>query len=107
MLEKAKEVTRYRNLTVIDYARFADDLVVLVSSHPKQHWLRSAVEQRLRQEFAKLQVEVNEDKTRRVDLCKGESFSFLGFEVRRIRSRAGRWMPLLIPQGKKRTALLR
>jgi len=34
MLEKAKEVTRYRKLTVIDYARFADDLVVLVSSHP-------------------------------------------------------------------------
>ena len=107
MLEKAKEVTRYRNLTVIDYARFADDLVVLVSSHPKQHWLRSAVEQRLREEFAKLQVEVNEDKTRRVDLCKGESFGFLGFEFRRIRSCAGRWMPLLIPQGKKRTALLR
>ena len=62
MLEKPIEVTRYYKWTVIDYARFADDLVLLASSHPKQRWLRGAMEQRLRQEFAKLQVEVNEDK---------------------------------------------
>ena len=107
MLEKAKEVTRYHQWTALEYVRFADDLVVLVDAHPRHRWLHQAVEQRLREEFAKLQVEVNEDKTRRVDLCKGESFGFLGFEFRRIRSRAGRWMPLLIPQGNKRTALLR
>ncbi len=40
-----------------------------------------------------------------MDLEKGESFGFLGFEFRRIRSRQGRWMPL-IPKAKKRTALL-
>jgi RNA-directed DNA polymerase len=62
---------------------------------------------RIRQELAKLQVEVNEEKTRIVDLTRGESFGFLGFEFRRVRSRAGRWMPLRLPQGKKRTALLR
>ncbi len=38
---------------------------------------------------------------------QGESFGFLGFEFRRIRSRRGRWMPLRTPRGKKRTALLR
>jgi RNA-directed DNA polymerase len=69
--------------------------------------LRTAVERRLREEFAKLQVEVNEDKSRRVDLTQGERFGFLGFEFRRIRSHAGWWMPLRTPQGKKRTALLR
>src|SRR5205809_7999822 len=42
-----------------------------------------------------------------VDLQQGESFGFLGFEFRRIRSRRGRWMPLRTPRGKKRTALLR
>jgi RNA-directed DNA polymerase len=42
-----------------------------------------------------------------VDLTKGESFGFLGFEFRRVRSRAGRWMPLRMPLMKKRTALLR
>jgi RNA-directed DNA polymerase len=77
-----------------------------VDSHPRQQWLRQAVEKRLREELAKLQVEVNEDKSRKVNLQQGESFGFLGFEFRRIRSRRGRWMPLLLPKGKKRTALL-
>jgi RNA-directed DNA polymerase len=107
MLEKAKQVTRYGRWTAVEYARFADDLVILVDSHPRQRWLRRAVEKRLREEFAKLQVEVNEDKSRRVDLAKGESFGFLGFDFRRIRSRSNRWMPLYVPQGKKRRALLR
>jgi len=106
MLERAKEVTRRERWTAIEYARFADDLVILVDSQPRQQWLRQAVEKRLREELAKLQVEVNEEKSRKVDLQRGESFGFLGFEFRRIRSRRGRWMPLLLPKGKKRTALL-
>ena len=107
MLERAREVTRHRGFTVVEYARFADDLVVLVSAHPNQRWLRTAVEKRLRQEFAKLEVEVNEEKSRRADLKRGERFSFLGFDFWRVRSRANRWMPLIRPQMKKRTALLR
>jgi RNA-directed DNA polymerase len=106
MLEQAKAVTRRERWTALEYARFADDLVILVDSHPCQQWLRQAVEKRLREELAKLQVEVNEDKSRTVDLQRGESFGFLGFEFRRVRSRRGRWMPLLLPKGKKRTALL-
>ena len=81
-------------------------LVILVDSQPRQQWLRQAVEKRLREELAKLQVEVNEEKSRKVDLQQGEGFGFLGFEFRRVRSRRGRWMPLLLPKGKKRTALL-
>ena len=107
MLEKAKQVTRYGRWTAVEYARFADDLVILVDSHPRQRWLGRAVEKRLREEFAKLQVEVNEDKSRRVDLAKGESFGFLGFDFHRIWSRSNRWMPLYVPQGRKRRALLR
>ena len=82
-------------------------LVVLINAHPKQRWLRWAVEKRLREELGKLEVEVNEDKTQQVELSRGESFGFLGFEFRRVRSRSGRWMPLRRPQTKKRTALLR
>jgi RNA-directed DNA polymerase len=107
MLERAKTVTQYRQWTVVEYVRFADDLVVLVNAHPKQRWLRAAVERGLREEFAKLDVEVNEDKSSCVDLTQGESFGFLGFQFWRVRSRAGRWMPLYRPQTKKRTALLR
>ena len=70
MLERAKEVTRNGRWTAIEYARFADDLVILVDSHPRHRWLRQAVERRLREELAKLQVEVNDEKSRRVDLTK-------------------------------------
>jgi RNA-directed DNA polymerase len=107
MLERAKEVTRYGRWTAIEYVRFADDLVVLVDAHPRHQWLRKAAEKRIREELAKLQVEVNEEKSRVVDLAKGGSFGFLGFEFWRVRTRAGRWMPLRLPQTKKRTALLR
>jgi RNA-directed DNA polymerase len=106
MLERAKEVTRHERWTAVEYARFADDLVILVDSHPRWRWLRQAVEKRLREELAKLQVEVNEEKSRKVDLGQGERFGFLGFEFHRVRSRRGRWMALLLPKGKKRTALL-
>jgi RNA-directed DNA polymerase len=92
---------------MVEYARFADDLVVLVSAHPRQRWLRVAVDKRLREELAKLEVEVNEQKSRTVDLRKSESFGFLCFEFRRTRSRSRRWMPLRTPRVKKRTALLR
>jgi RNA-directed DNA polymerase len=105
MLERAKATTRYQQWTYVECARFADDLVVLVDAHPQQGWLRTAVEPRLPEELAKLQVEVNEEKSRRVDLTQGESFGFLGFEFRRIRSWRGRWMALRTPRGKKRTAL--
>ncbi|MFT5050393.1 MAG: RNA-directed DNA polymerase [Chlamydiales bacterium] len=107
MLERAKAVTQEGKWVLVEYVRFADDLVVLVDAHPRHAWLRRAIARRLREEFAKLQVEVNEDKTRTVELSKGESFGFLGFDFRRIRSHAGRWMPLRLPQRKKRTQLQR
>ena len=106
MLEKAKEVTRAGKWTRIEYARFADDLVILIDGYPQHGWLLKAVDQRLREDFAKLHVEVNEEKSRTVDLTKGESFGFLGFEFRRVRSRKGVWYAYKAPKLKKRTALL-
>ena len=58
MLERAQEATCRGPYTYLQYARFADDLVILVDSQPRQQWLREAVEKRLREELAKLQVEV-------------------------------------------------
>jgi len=107
MLEKAIATTRRRQYPNVQYARFADDLVVLISSHPRKGWLIGAVEKRLREELGQLRVEINEEKSRKVDLTKGESFSFLGFEYRRVRSRKGKWRPHFAPKPKKRTALLR
>src|SRR6266852_6084096 len=107
MLEKAIETTRCGQYTQVQYARFADDLVILISSHPKQDWVVRAMEKRLREELAKLKVEINEEKTRMVNLSKGESFGFLGFEFRLVRSRRGKWRTQFVPKMKKRTALLR
>jgi RNA-directed DNA polymerase len=107
MLERAKEVTRCGKYTYIEYARFADDLVILIDAHPKHDWLKGAVEKRLREELAILQVEINEDKSRTVDLGRGESFGFLGFDFRRLRSFRGAWRAHYTPKLKKRTALLR
>ena len=60
----------------------ATRLVILIDARPRHDWLMGAVEKRLREELAKLQVEVNEEKSRTVDLCRGESFGFLGFDFR-------------------------
>jgi RNA-directed DNA polymerase len=105
MLEKAIATTRYGKYTYVQYARFADDLVILLDSYRRHDWLVRAVERRLREELAKLRVEINEDKSRMEDLAKGGSFTFLGFEFRRILSRTKKWRPYYAPKLKKRTAL--
>ena len=107
MLERAKQVTRCGRYTYVEYARFADDLVILIDGYRRHAWLVRAVRQRLREEFAKLRVEINEEKSRIVDLSKGKSFGFLGFGFHRVRSLRGRWRPHCVPKLKKRTALVR
>jgi RNA-directed DNA polymerase len=107
MLERARQVTRKGRWTYVQYVRFADDLVVLVDGHPRQDRLFGQVSRRLREELALLEVEVNEEKTKTVDLARGESFGFLGFTIRRARSAGGKWFGLCLPSVKKRTELLR
>src|SRR5262245_53106647 len=48
--------------TYIEYARYADDLVILVDNDRRQDWLVEAVDRRLREELAKLDVRLNEEK---------------------------------------------
>ncbi|TPQ39615.1 group II intron reverse transcriptase/maturase [Cupriavidus pinatubonensis] len=107
MLERAKETTARGKYANVEYARFADDLVVLIDAHPRHDWLLRSVMRRLREEFAELQVEINEEKSRTVDLGRGESFGFLGFEFRRRRSLRQVWRAEYVPKLKKRTELLR
>src|ERR1700739_1516814 len=102
MLEKAVHTTRRGKSTNVQYARFADDMVILIDAERRSDWLVMAIEMRLREEFAKLRVEINEDKSRMVDLKKGESFVFLGFEYRRVLSLQRKWRPHHPPQREKR-----
>jgi len=46
MLEKAIETTCYKQYTAVQYARFADDLVVLVDSHARHSWIVPALKKR-------------------------------------------------------------
>ena len=105
MLGKAVQSTRRGKSTKVQYARFADDMVILIDAERRNDWLVRAVNRRLREELAKLRVVVNADKSRMVDLKQGESFSFLGFEYRRILSLKRKWRPYYAQRLKKRTAL--
>ena len=106
MLEGASKVTQRGSFRYVEYARFADDLVVLIDSSYGPPGLHGKVLRRLREGFARLGVEINEEKSKCIDLRKGESFSFLGFDFRRIRARTGKWRVKITPKLKKRTALL-
>jgi RNA-directed DNA polymerase len=109
MLEQAQVATKRGPYDVVSYTRFADDLVVLVDCHPGQaHWAPK-VEQRLREELAKLDLTVNEDKTRIVDFGAGQPFHFLGYTFRWVdqRNKPEKKMVLARPQKKKRTQMLR
>jgi RNA-directed DNA polymerase len=109
MLEQAQDATKQGDYEVVRYTRFADDLVVQVSSHPKaRHWA-SKVERRLREELGKLDLTVNEEKSRVVDFGAGEAFDFLGYTFRLVDggTPGAKKMVLARPQKKKRTAFLR
>ncbi len=107
MLEKANDVTREGKYTHITYARWADDLIILVDGYWKWHWLYSGVQRRLKEELANLGVEINEEKTKEVDLRKGEKFGFLGFDFRRNVNSQGKGWPHYPPKMSSRTRLLR
>src|SRR5207245_5880331 len=49
MLERATTVTREGAYTRVDYARYADDLVILVDWHRRHDWLLRAVHRRPRE----------------------------------------------------------
>jgi len=106
MLERAQEITRRGKYVNVEYVRFADDIVVLISHHPSCEWLVKAVPRRLREELSDLEVQINEEKTKLVDLRRNESFSFVGFEFRRVKTRRGKWGVRVAPKMRARSRLL-
>lgn len=106
MLEKAKETTREGKYTHVEYARFADDVVILVDGHHRWDWLWAGINKRLREELDKLQVHINEEKTRQLDLIKGDSFGFLGFEFRRLKTKTGKWRVNYQPKQEARAKVI-
>jgi len=102
MMEKAREVTRRKGYYNLDYIRNADDMVILVHGHPSEDgWLKT-VQRRLKEELDKLQVQMNQEKTKVVNLKEGGCFSFLGFDIRLNRNREGKTYVSKTPRMKKR-----
>jgi RNA-directed DNA polymerase len=109
MLEKAQNVTRQGRFETVLYTRFADDLVVLVSNHPSsRHWAQ-AVEKRIREEFEKLELTVNKEKSTVTDFSMGNTLDYLGYSFRWCQGRKNPSKKVVIarPQVKKRTEFLR
>ena len=106
-LELQRAATAYGGWTYMEYARYADDIVVLVDGRERSQWLVKRDMAIIEEELGRVQVELNREKTRIVDLARGESFGFLGFEFRRVRSRRGAWRPDYKPGRKSRTKLTR
>jgi len=107
MLEKAKEATSTDGYQHIEYARWADDLVILIDGYRRWRWLERVVYKRLCEELAKVKVTLNLDKTRNIDLEKDETFSFLGFVFRRTKTKLGKRGISKTPKMEARTKLLR
>lgn len=85
----------------VNYHRFADDIVITVSGHStKRGWVERAL-LRLCEQLEPLGVKLNLEKTKVVDVLRGESFVFLGFDFRRKLNREGsRYFILLTPKKK-------
>lgn len=107
MLERAKCVSKLKDgYDHIEYVRWADDLIILIDGYRKWQWIEKAINIRLRQELLKIKVELNEEKTKTVDLKNGETFSFLGFDFRRVKTMQGKIGIQKTPRMRARTALL-
>lgn len=89
------------------YTRYADDMVVLIDGYPRWQPHIEQIRRRLEEELKRVEVEVNEEKTRVVDVRRGGSFGFLGFDLREGKNRWGKRFVLRTPKRKKQEELLR
>jgi RNA-directed DNA polymerase len=105
MFAKAVKETENKGYQQIEYCRFADDMIILVNGHPALAWLAKKAERRLREELSRLQVQLNLEKTKIVEMEQGETFGFLGFEYRLIKTEK-RKMVLIRPKKKKVQSLI-
>ena len=81
-------------------------MVIFVEAQRRHDGLLQAVEHRLREALTVRHVTINEEKSRTVDLARGDTCSCLGCDFRRVKSQRGAWRPWYTPRRKKRTALL-
>jgi len=101
MMERARDVTRRKGYDNLAFIRSADDMVILVHGHANEDRLLKTVQRRLSEELDKLQVQMNQEKTKVVNLKEGGCFSFLGFDIRLNTNREGKTYVSKTPRKKK------
>jgi RNA-directed DNA polymerase len=107
MEEEGKKRRRGGQWERVIYTRYADDMVVLIDGHRRWQPPVEEIKKRLGLELRKVEVELNEEKTRVVNISAGGSFGFLGFDLREAKNRLGKRFILRTPMRKKRVELLR
>jgi RNA-directed DNA polymerase len=107
MEEEMKKRRREGKWERVIYTRYADDMVVLIDGHPRWQPPIEEIRKRLEVELRKVEVEINEEKTRVVDVKEGGSFGFLGFDLREAKNGLGKRFILRTPKKKKQRELLR
>lgn len=104
--DTVKEKTATGSYDAVNYHRFVDDIIITVSGHhTKKGWTERAL-QRLQEQLTPLGVELNKDKTKVINALQGEAFGFLGFDLRRVKTRDGDGhFILMTPRKKARQAI--
>jgi RNA-directed DNA polymerase len=107
MEEEGKKRRRGGKWERVIYTRYADDMVVLIDGYPQWQPHVAIIRKRLEGELKKVEVELNAEKTRIVNVSEGGSFGFLGFDLREAKNRLGKRFILRTPMKKKQSELLR
>ncbi len=82
--------------------------MILIDAYKRHDWLMAAVEKRLHEELAELQVEINEEKVGSWTSAAAKASAFWGLSFHfQVRSLRGAWRAHYTPRAQKRTALLR
>jgi RNA-directed DNA polymerase len=106
VFENAEGKTQVEGRPRVQYTRYVDDIVIAVGEHPRWPNLKGHCLRRLREELDKLEIKINEEKTKAIDLLKGESFTYLGFDCKLLTSPKGKKFLLRTPRLKKRKEIL-
>jgi len=104
--DNIRMATAQDGFEAVNYHRFADDIVITVSGHhTKAGWAERAL-QRLNEQLIPIGASLNKEKTKIVNILKGEAFSFLGFDFRRKQKHKGSSFYIsMAPTGKARKSI--
>jgi hypothetical protein len=89
VLHQANLLGRQGSFMHASCCRFYRDVVVVLDNDAQYDWLLSAVQKRLREALVEIKAEVDPEKTRLVDLARGEKLNFLDHEFRLIKDGEG------------------